>query len=86
MCIKSVRYTDDTAVVATSNADLQRMMDKIQDKCKEYGMSLKPTAYGRVSSLKGKNLPSAVGLNTKKAMVMKIKITRKKVHHPYSLK
>ena len=38
--IKSIRYADDTAVVATSNGELQRMMDRIQGKCKDYGMSL----------------------------------------------
>ena len=32
MCNKSIRYVDATAVVAISNADLQRMMDKIQEK------------------------------------------------------
>ena len=40
MCINSIRYADDTAVVATSNADLQKMMDKIGEKCKEYGMNI----------------------------------------------
>ena len=40
MCIKSIRYVDETGVVATSHGDLQRMMDKIQETCEEYGMSL----------------------------------------------
>ena len=40
ICIKSIRYADVTAVVATSNGELQRMMDRIQKKCIEYGMSL----------------------------------------------
>ena len=38
--IKTMRYTDDTAVIATSEDELQRMMHKIQAKCDEYGMSL----------------------------------------------
>ena len=38
--IKTIRYTDDTAVIATSEDELQRMMHKIQAKCDEYGMSL----------------------------------------------
>ena len=38
--IKTIRCTDDTAVIATSEDELQRMMDKIQAKCEEYGMSL----------------------------------------------
>ena len=40
ICIKSRRYADETAMVATSNGELQRMMDRIQRKCIEYGMSL----------------------------------------------
>ena len=40
ICIKSIRYANGMAVVATSNGELQRMMDRIQKKCIEYGMSL----------------------------------------------
>ena len=39
-CIKSIRYANDTAVGATFHADLQRMMDKIQEKCEEFEISL----------------------------------------------
>ena len=38
--VKTIRYVDDTAVVAPSHVVLQRMMDKITRKCEEYGMSL----------------------------------------------
>ena len=38
--IKTIRYADDTAVIATSEDELQRMMVKIEAKCEEYGMSL----------------------------------------------
>ena len=38
--IKTIRYADDTAVVAPSQVVLQRMMDRITRKCEEYGMSL----------------------------------------------
>ena len=38
--IKTIRYADGTAMTATSKDKLQRMMDKIQAKCEEYGMSL----------------------------------------------
>ena len=38
--IKTIRYTDDTVVVASSELELQRMMDGIVGKCEEFGMSV----------------------------------------------
>ena len=38
--IKAISYTDDTAVVTSSELELQRMMDGIVGKCEEFGMSL----------------------------------------------
>ena len=38
--IKTIRYADDTAVVAPSQVVLQRMMDRITWKCEECGMNL----------------------------------------------
>ena len=64
VCITSIRYADDTAVVASSNADLQRMMEKIQETYEEYGM----------------------GLNPRKAVIMKIKNKAKEVPLPLIIK
>ena len=38
--ISTIRYADDTAVVAPTQDILQRMMDKISLACKNYGMKL----------------------------------------------
>lgn len=39
-CIKTIRYADDTAVVATSQLELQTMISRIHQMCEKYGMSL----------------------------------------------
>ena len=38
--IMTVCYADDTAVVADPESQLQIMMNRIQDKCMEFGMKL----------------------------------------------
>ena len=38
--IQTVRYADDTAVVADSELRLQTMMNKIKTKCEEFGLKL----------------------------------------------
>ena len=38
--ITIIRYADDTAILAGKQEDLQRMMDKIHQHCKNYGMNL----------------------------------------------
>ena len=38
--IKTIRYAADTAVVASSELELQRMMNGMVGKCEEFGMSL----------------------------------------------
>ena len=38
--ITTIRYADDTAILAEKEEDLQRMMDKIHQHCKNYGMNL----------------------------------------------
>ena len=38
--ITTIRYADDTAILAEKEEDLQRMMDKIYQHCKNYGMNL----------------------------------------------
>ena len=37
--ITTIRYADDTAILAETEEDLQRMMDKIHQHCKNYGMN-----------------------------------------------
>ncbi|GFR72711.1 UDP-glucuronosyltransferase 2A1-like [Elysia marginata] len=36
--INNIRYADDTVILAESEEQLQAMLDRIVDKCKEYGM------------------------------------------------
>ncbi|KAG1682561.1 Bardet-Biedl syndrome 2 [Nymphon striatum] len=38
--IKTIRYADDTAVVATSQLELQKMILRIHEMCTKYGMSI----------------------------------------------
>ncbi|KAG1650958.1 E3 ubiquitin-protein ligase mib1 [Nymphon striatum] len=38
--IETIRYADDTAVVVTSQLQLQKMITKIHEMCKKYAMSL----------------------------------------------
>ena len=57
-----MRYADDTAVVATSNDELQKMMDMIQRKCIGYGMSLntKKTMVMKVANNAKDNPPTLI--------------------------
>ncbi|GFS23395.1 catenin (Cadherin-associated protein), alpha 3 [Elysia marginata] len=36
----NIRYADDTVILAESERQLQAMLDRIFDKCKEYGMEI----------------------------------------------
>ncbi|GFS05333.1 endonuclease-reverse transcriptase [Elysia marginata] len=38
--INNIRYADDTVILAESEKQLQAMLDRIVDKCKEYGMEI----------------------------------------------
>ncbi|GFR76317.1 endonuclease-reverse transcriptase [Elysia marginata] len=38
--INNIRYADDTVILAESEEQLQAMLDRIVDKCKEYGMEI----------------------------------------------
>ncbi|GFS24764.1 endonuclease-reverse transcriptase [Elysia marginata] len=38
--INNIRYADDTVIVAESEKHLQAMLDRIVDRCKEYGMKI----------------------------------------------
>ncbi|GFR90474.1 UPF0469 protein KIAA0907 [Elysia marginata] len=38
--INNIRYADDTVILAESEEQLQAMLDRIVDKCKEYGMDI----------------------------------------------
>ena len=38
--ITTIRYADDTAILAEKEEDLQRMMSKIHQQCKNYGMNI----------------------------------------------
>ncbi|GFR71731.1 retrovirus-related Pol polyprotein LINE-1 [Elysia marginata] len=38
--INNIRYADDTVILAESEEQLQAMLDRIIDKCKEYGMEI----------------------------------------------
>ncbi|KAG1686589.1 Arachidonate 12-lipoxygenase, 12R-type [Nymphon striatum] len=38
--IKTIRYADDTAVVATSQLELQKMISRSHEMCTKYGMSI----------------------------------------------
>ena len=38
--ITTIRYADDTAILAGKEEDLQRMMGKIHQHCQNYGMNL----------------------------------------------
>ena len=73
-CIKSIRYADDTAVVATCNGELQRMMDVIQRKCMEYGMSLntKKTMVMKVAN-NAKDIPPALTINENGDILKQVK-------------
>ncbi|GFR92272.1 zinc finger protein 33B [Elysia marginata] len=52
--INNIRYADDTVILAESEEQLQAMLDRIADKCKEYGMEIntkktKTSHIGRVT-------------------------------------
>ena len=74
ICIKSIRYADDTAVVATSYGELQRKMDGIQRKCIEYGISLttKKTWVIKVAN-NAKDIPSTLILKVNGKKLMQVK-------------
>ena len=38
--IKNIRYADDTIIMADSEQQLQRMIDKLDATCKQYGMAM----------------------------------------------
>ncbi|GFR61587.1 endonuclease-reverse transcriptase [Elysia marginata] len=38
--INTIRYADDTVILAESEEQLQAVLDRIVDKCKEYGMEI----------------------------------------------
>ncbi|GFR94843.1 retrovirus-related Pol polyprotein from type-1 retrotransposable element R2 [Elysia marginata] len=38
--INNIQYADDTVILAESEKQLQAMLDRIVDKCKEYGMEI----------------------------------------------
>ncbi|GFS04175.1 endonuclease-reverse transcriptase [Elysia marginata] len=38
--INNIRYADDTVILAESEEQLQAVLDRIADKCKEYGMEI----------------------------------------------
>ncbi|GFS01939.1 RNA-directed DNA polymerase from mobile element jockey [Elysia marginata] len=38
--INNIRYDDDTVILAESEEQLQAMLDRIVDKCKQYGMEI----------------------------------------------
>ncbi|GFS00723.1 retrovirus-related Pol polyprotein LINE-1 [Elysia marginata] len=38
--INNIRYADDTVILAESENQLQTMLDRIVEKCKEYGMEI----------------------------------------------
>ncbi|GFS18668.1 retrovirus-related Pol polyprotein LINE-1 [Elysia marginata] len=40
--MNNIRYADDTVILAESEEQLQAMLDRIVDKCKEYGMEINP--------------------------------------------
>ena len=53
--IKTVRYANDQATVASSAEGLQRMMDKMQETATEYGMkiNIKKTKVVKISKRPG---------------------------------
>ena len=40
MIINNIRFADDTVLLATKEEELQRLIDKINKSCKDYGMEL----------------------------------------------
>ena len=56
--MQAVRFADDQAMVANSNADLQRIMDKLNKTSEEYGMkmNLKKTKVIRISRKEGSKI------------------------------
>lgn len=56
--VQAVRFADDQAMVANSNAGLQRIMDNLNETSKEYGMkiNLKKTKVMRISRNEGRKI------------------------------
>ena len=56
--MQAVRFADDQAMVANSNAGLQRIMDKLNKTSEEYGMkiNLKKTKVMRISRKEGSKI------------------------------
>ena len=56
--VQAVRFADDQAMVANSNAGLQRVMDKLNETSEEYGMkiNLKKTKVMRISRKEGNKI------------------------------
>ena len=54
--IGAVRFADDQAMVASSNAGLQRIMDSLQTASGDYGMriNIKKTKVMRISGTEGR--------------------------------
>ena len=40
MTINNIRFADDTVLLASTEGELQRLLDKINESCKAYGMEL----------------------------------------------
>ena len=60
--VQAVRFADDQAMVANSNAGLQRIMDNLNETSKEYGMkiNLKKTKVMRISRNEGRKITISI--------------------------
>ena len=61
--VQAVRFADDQAMVANSNAGLQRIIDNLNKTSEEYGMkiNLKKTKVMRISKREGSKITIKIG-------------------------
>ena len=50
MAINNIRFADDTVLLASTEEELQRLHDKINESCKAYGMELNAKKRARLWS------------------------------------
>ena len=60
--LTNIRYADDTVLLAESESKLQLLVQSLNDKCREYGMSLNENKT-KVMVLEGSEINENININ-----------------------
>ncbi|VEN53317.1 unnamed protein product, partial [Callosobruchus maculatus] len=61
--ISNIRYADDTAIIADSDIGLQRLINKVNEACREYGMDMNIKKTKVMTITRSQNVPLPIFVN-----------------------